>query len=610
MNRTDVRSFAELLREYRVAAGFTQEMLAERAHMSRAAIAKLERGARQRPYRATVALLADALALSANDRLELERASQRAPRTPVPAQLQAAINLPLHFSSFVGRERDLAKLCEMLATQRLVTLVGAGGVGKTRLAVRAVEEFIANLAGDHFDGFWFVDLSNVNDGQKTMAAIASSIGMERCDTLDALIRYLRSQRFLLLLDNCEHLVDEVTQLAGELLRQCPTAQILATSRQRLGVEGERIYRVPPLSVPPADAAAMLSPSQALEFSAIHLFVERAEAADSDFELTDSTVPSVAEICRRLDGIALAIELAAARTNAFSTTTIATRLDEYFLIFTGGVHASLDRHRTMEAVFDWSYDLLDNRERNAFRRLSIFTGGFTLELAASLWAGQIDANAVLQTLASLVDKSLVHCDTHVEPTRYRLPEPARQYAREKLREHGEYNETARSHALAMLALAEHFDSKVEMVPDRVWDAHLGRERENFRAAIEWALGPAGDVDIAQRLAGSRTATSPELRSGEALKWTSAALKSCGQNTPARVLGKLELMYARTAQMFAKHTEALAAAHRALDLLGADDLPARASAQCVIVCSLQAQGRHDDADTVLRQARETSRSCGAS
>lgn len=594
MNATQLQSFGDLLRHYRIAAGLTQEALAERSQMSLAAVGKLERGTRQRPYRATITLLADALSLTADERLELERAAHRGALAVSAQQVRAAINLPVHFSSFVGRERDVAKVCEMLAIHRLVTLVGVGGVGKTRLAARAAEHFIAaNSTGDQLDGVWFADLSAPTDGQMATATVASSVGMKQCRTLDALVGYLRSQRFLLILDNCEHLVDDVARLAGELLRQCPNAQIIATSRQQLDVDGERVYRVPPLSAP----------------DATRLFVDRAEAADSRFELTDSNIPAVAEICRRLDGIALAIELAAARTSAFPAATIAQRLDEHFLLFTGRMQ-SLSRHKTMRAVFDWSYDLLDPNEQSVFRRLSLFVGGFTLDLATSLWSGEIEEAAIVEILASLVNKSLVQCDTYAEPPRYKMLEPARQYAREQLREHAEQNHAARAHASALLALAQGFDSRLESTPDEVWDAYVEREGDNFRSALEWALGPHGDPNLAQRLAGSRCACWCGFRSGEVRKWVSAAIASCNETTPPKVVAKLAISAALTAISFEHDAEeSVAASRRALSLQQADDLPALATAQYLLGVALENTARLDEADSVLREAIATARSCGA-
>jgi transcriptional regulator with XRE-family HTH domain len=334
------KTFGDLLRRYRVEAGLTQKALAERARMSLAAIGKLERGARQRPYRATIALLADALSLSPDDRLELERAAHRSANGEAEAvrDTGTAIHLPINFSTFVGREQDLEKVREMLATHRLVTLVGAGGVGKTRLAIHAAEQFITeNPTGDHLDGVWFVDLSSLTDDVMLVMALSSSIGLDQRLTMDALITYLRSQTFLLILDNCEHLLDPIAAVVKALLSRCPGARILATSRQALSLEGERIYRVPPLRLP----------------DAIQLFKYRAEATDSRFELTDAVVPAVTEICQRVDGIAFAIELAAARTNAFSPAQIAQQIREHFALFGAGLQAAFPRRKTMRSLFDWS-----------------------------------------------------------------------------------------------------------------------------------------------------------------------------------------------------------------------------------------------------------------
>ena len=600
------RSFGELLRVYRAAAGLTQEALAERARMSLAAVGKLERGSRQRPYRATVALLADALALPPEDRLELERAADRGVHVPLKPEPDAApaSNLPIHFSSFVGREYDLEKVVEMLATHRFVTLVGAGGVGKTRLAIRAAENFIGeHPSGEQFDGVWFVDFSSIADGAMVAMALASAIGADQCRTTDSLITYLRSQAFLLILDNCEHLLDPIADAVEAIASGCPGTRILATSRQPLSLEGERVYRVPPLSVPPYDT---LSASDALQFDAIRLFKDRAEATDSRFELTDAVVPAVVEICQRVDGIALAIELAAARTNAFSPGGIAEQIDEHFSLLAGGLRTSLPRHKTMRALFDWSYDLLDDHEQELFRRSSIFACGFTLELVCALY--EHEKSAIPSLLASLVDKSFVQCDIHAGP-RYRLLEPARQYARENLRERGEYERAARSHALALLGLAEDFDSKLELIPDRVWDEYIERERDNFRAAFEWALGSHGSTDIGLRLAASLTATWSGFASGEVRDWMSAALDACGDSTSSRVLAKLAISAARTSVYFEHDPDARLETCRHALSFQSDDLRAVATAQYFLGVALGNMGRYDEADSALREARATARDAGA-
>jgi len=611
VDATQPRSFGDLLRHYRVAAGLTQEALAERARMSLAAIGKLERGARQRPYLATVALLADALSLSSDDRLELERAAKRgAHAAGTPAQnVATAINLPIHFSSFVGRERDLAKVRDMLSTHRLVTLVGAGGVGKTRLAVRAAEEFFAaNPTGEPLDGVWLVDLSSLADGAMLPMTLGFRIGVNQCRTIDALIIYLRAQTFLLILDNCEHLLDPVAHAVTTIISHCPNGRILATSRQALSVEGERVYRVPPLSLPPRDTR---SANAALQFDAIRLFKDRAEATESRFELTDALVPAVTAICQGVDGIALAIELAAARANAFPPENIAQQIGKRLSLLAGGSRTSMPRHKTMHALFDWSYDLLDDREREVFRRSSIFANGFTLELLCALYAD--GESEVPSLLASLVDKSLVQCDILVGP-RYRLLEPVRQYAREKLSK-DEYQRAARSHALALLAVAEDFDSRLELTSDRVWDEYIEREQEDFRAAIDWAFSRHGDATIAQRLAASTSATWRGFTTGEVRNWIDAALEISGEGTAPHVRAMLALNAARASVMFGPSWSAendpeaiIDACRRALTLQNPDDRRAVGTALYWLGTALKDSGRFDEADEPLREARATARAMG--
>jgi predicted ATPase/DNA-binding XRE family transcriptional regulator len=612
VDATQPRSFADLLRHYRVAAGLTQEALAERARMSLAAIGKLERGARQRPYLATVALLAEALSLSSRDRLELERAANRgAHAVGAPAQdVATAINLPIHFSSFVGRERDLAKVLEMLSAHRLVTLVGAGGVGKTRLAIRAAEEFIAsNPTGDRLDGVWLVDLSPLADAAMLPVAIGFGIGINQCRTIDALVLYLQPQSFLLILDNCEHVLDPVAQAVETIISHCPNGRVLATSRQALSIEGERVYRVSPLSLPPHGT---LSANAALQFDAIRLFKDRAEATESRFELTDALVPAVTAICHGVDGIALAIELAAARANAFPPESIAAQIGKRLSLLAGGSRTSMLRHKTMHALFDWSYDLLDDREREVFRRSSIFASGFTLDLLCTLYA-ESEEGEIPSLLASLVDKSLVQCDILVGP-RYRLLEPVRQYAREKLSD-DEYQRAARSHALALLTLAEDFDSRLDVIPDRVWDDYIEPEQENFRWAIDWAFSPHGDATIAQRLAASTTATRRGFATGEVRKWIGAALETSGEGTAPHLRAMLALNAARAAVMFGPSWSAendpealIDVCRRALALQNPDDHRAVGTAQYWLGCALRESGHFDEADHDLREARTTVHSVG--
>lgn len=575
--------------------------------MSLAAIGKLERGQRQRPYRATVMLLADALSLSPADRLELEIAARRAayPEAGAPRAAGPVVRMPVHLSSFVGRERELAKVCEMLSAHRLVTLVGPGGVGKTRLAVRAAEEVAAG-SSEQFDGVWFADLAPLTDDAMVVTTLASAVGTDQCRTIETLVAYLRSQTFVLVLDNCEHPLDSVARAVAALVSGCPGARILATSRQALSLDGERIYRVPTLSCPRGDA---VSAADALEFDAVRLFVERAESVDSRFELTDSIVPAVAEICQRSDGLALAIELAAARMNAFSPARIARQLGEHLSLLSDGARKTLPRHATMRSLFDWSYDLLDDRERELFRRSSIFAGGFTLDLVQALYAGD-DAQAAVQSLiGSLAGKSLVQADTQMEPPRYRLLEPARQYALEKLHERGEYDGAARAHARALLALSDSFDARLELISDDEWNSCVARESDNFRAAFEWAFAERGDAALGQRLAASRTATWSGIGSGQVRAWISLALKTSSESIPRELRAQLAISAARMAVIFERDTEALDASRRALGLQQDGDLRGVAGAQYLVGVALGNAGHHVEADRALREARETARSAGA-
>jgi predicted ATPase len=400
----------------------------------------------------------------------------------------------------------------------------------------------------------------------------------------------------------------VAVAVAALLQSCSRVQILATSREALGIRGERTYRVPSLSAPALDETRPLPVDEALRYDAVALFAVRAEAADSRFALTQEVVPTVVEICRRLDGIALAIELAAARVNVLSATTLANKLNERFLILTGGSRTALPRHKTMRAMHDWSYDLLEEREQDLFRKLSIFAGGFTFELVTAVCAGEgISESDVLDLLGSLVDKSLVQTEVEGETRRCALLESTRQYAYEKLRQRGEHVSTARAHALAMLALAERFDSALELTPDRFWTASVKPELENWRAALEWALGPEGDVRIGQQLAGSLSEVWRYQR-GEGQHWVRAALKTCDDATPTRVRAGLELAEALVLAQL-QNEASLAAAERALTLYKqAGDSLGVAKARHYAGQALIFSGRLEEGEKLARAALAAARRGG--
>jgi non-specific serine/threonine protein kinase len=361
-------------------------------------------------------------------------------------------NLPLPVTSFIGREREIDEVKRLLATTRLLTLTGAGGCGKTRLAL----EVAADALGAYPDGVWLVELAALADPRSALVpalvpwAVASAVGARErpgSTVTDSLVDHLRTRTLLLVLDNCEHVVGAAAQLVDALLRSCPGLRILATSREALGSAGETTWRVPSLAAPPRSAAGELPLEHLTRYEAVRLFVDRARAALPGFAVTDQSAPALAEICRRLDGIPLAIELAAARVRVFSVEQIAARLDDRFRLLTAGQRTAMPRRRTLRATVDWSYALLSEPERALLRRLSVFAGGWAFEAAEAVAAGDgIHPYAVLDLLAQLVDKSLVIAEELRGAVRYRLLETIRQYARDRLPEAGEAERSEGSTAL--------------------------------------------------------------------------------------------------------------------------------------------------------------------
>jgi predicted ATPase/class 3 adenylate cyclase len=341
-------------------------------------------------------------------------------------------NLPLQLTSFVGREKEVGEITNLIGQHRLVTLVGSGGVGKTRTSLQVG----ANLLDGSGDGVWFIELAPLTNGEyvPTTIAVAMGITLAEGEPLGMLVNALKAKRALLIFDNCEHLVEAAARAIAALMRACPQIKILASTRQALGIAGEETYRMPSLGVPAAGVSGEFSASEAASIPAIALFVERALSVDKRFELTDENAPIVADICRRLDGIPLAIELAAARVKILSPRQLRDRLDERFRVLTGGNRDVLPRQQTLRALIDWSHDLLDERERTLFRRLGIFVNGFTIEGATAVGSGpDFDELDVFDVLASLVDKSLVLAEPDSDSLRYRLLESTRFYALARLDE---------------------------------------------------------------------------------------------------------------------------------------------------------------------------------
>jgi non-specific serine/threonine protein kinase len=404
-------------------------------------------------------------------------------------------NLPLELSSFVGREKEVAEVKRLLEDTRLLTLTGSGGCGKTRLAVAAADELLERFE----DGVWMVELAPLADPSLVPQAVASVLDAREqpgCSLTETLSNNLRYKRMLLVLDNCEHLVEACAALAEALLHSCPELRVLATSREALGITGEVAWVVPSLALP--DLRRLPDTESLPRYEAARLFVERAAAVKPAFALTEENAASVAQVCYRLDGIPLAIELAAARTKVLSVEQITNRLDNSFGLLSAGSRTAMPRQRTLHATMDWSHELLPNKEQILFRRLAVFAGGFTLEAVETICAGEeLERDDVLELLSHLVDKSLVLVAEQGREARYRLLETVRQYGREKLEESGERGKLLDRHAGYYLALAEEAEPELKGARQVAWLERFEREHVNLRAAISWSL-ERGDLQGAARL----------------------------------------------------------------------------------------------------------------
>ena len=481
-------SFGRRLRQLREVGGLTQEELAGRAGLTPNAISDLERDRRRRPYPHTVRSLADALSLSEDERAALVSAVPG--RSAPTATLE--VLLPAPPTPLLGRERELGEVGDLLRRPevRMLTLTGMGGVGKTRLALEAARD-----AADLFpDGVAFVALEPLNNAELVVPTVARSLGLRESGgqtSHEALCDFIRDKRLLLVLDNFEHLLEAASEIS-RLIEACPGPTVLATSRAPLHIRGEQEYPVPPLRLPastrsPARDEVVNSPSG-------HLFVERARAASPSFELDERNAAAVASICWHLAGLPLALELAAAKTRYLDPTTLLSRLDRALSV--GRERDLPDRQRTMRATLDWSHDLLSGPEQALFRRLSAFTGGFSLEAAEAVGAGEeeVGSEDVLELLGDLVEQSLV---TAAKDARYGMLEPVRQYARERLEESGEAEKIWWRHAAFFLKLAERGAPELTRSDQAAWLERLGREHDNLRAALSWLL-QRGDAERAAHL----------------------------------------------------------------------------------------------------------------
>ena len=408
-------------------------------------------------------------------------------------------NLPLRRTSFIGRKHERLEVKRHLAMTRLLTLAGTGGCGKTRLAL----EVARDLVGVYPDGVWLIELAPLSDEELVPKAVAQALEVPERPAqplAETLAEILRGWELLLILDNCEHLLEATARLVDLLLDSCPRLRMMATSREALGVEGEVRWPVAPLSVPEQER---MSSSQELEgYESTRLFVQRAKGRDPTFSLSPQDALAVAEICRKLGGIPLAIELAAARVGTLSLEHISERLEGSLDLLSGGARTAVSRQRTLRGTLDWSHELLSEPERKIFRKLSVFAGGWTLEASEAVGSGEdIEETEILNLLSGLVEKSLVVAETTEQGgVRYRLLEPVRQYALEKLEQSGEAEDVKRSHAGYFLALAEEAEPWLSGPREAEWFERLEEELDNMRAAHSWARAH-GEAELSLRLAGA-------------------------------------------------------------------------------------------------------------
>jgi predicted ATPase/serine/threonine protein kinase len=464
-------------------------------------------------------------------------------------------NLPRDVTSFVGRETDVADVAALLGGSRLATLTGPGGIGKTRLALRVAVEILPAYS----DGAWLVELASVSDSSLVARAAAEALAVREdhgVPTLDTVVRALEGKRALILLDNCEHVLAGCAELVGSLRRLCPWVRVLATSRQALGVPGEAVWPVPALRVPQSDGPVF--PGELLQFEAVRLFVERARQSRPEFDLSPSNATRVVTICRHLDGLPLAIELAAARTKLLSVEQIATRLSDRFRLLTQGP-GTTPRQQTLRSAIDWSYDFLSDPERTLFDRLSVFVGGFTIEAAETICplssvpgplfpdetAGaddkghgtkdkELETEDVLDLLSNLVDKSLVSVVHGSATTRYRLLETLREYAAEKLDAAGESETLRRRHRDYFFEFATEARAKLEDREGKVWGDRLQADLDNIRAALEWSRAESRDTNDGVPFLALATAMwvfwYQRGYLSEGRTWLEGALEQCGDAAP--------------------------------------------------------------------------------
>jgi predicted ATPase/DNA-binding XRE family transcriptional regulator len=481
-------SFGQWIRQRRRLLDLTQQALADQVGCARITLRRIESGA-LKPSKELAVILLEKLGAPRDvgeQWLHFARGLSGIPHetTPQLIPIPRSTNLPNLLTSFVGREKELADIHKFLQDTHMLTLMGPGGIGKTRLSIRVAQEVLDNYP----DGVWLVELAPILDPLLVPRTTAITIGLRdepQRPVIDMLCDYLRQKKILIILDNCEHLIDACAHMSEKILHAAPNVRILASSREAFGIAGEVVYQVPSLGLP--DIEQLPSIASLSQYEAVKLFIDRATAAVQNFTVTNENAPALAQLCHHLDGIPLAIELAAAKVRVLSLEQINKRLDDRFRLLTGGSRTALPRHQTLRAAIDWSYDLLSPAEQTLFQRLSVFVDGWTLEAAESVCSdANIKSEDILDLLAQLIHKSLVHTEELQGQTHYRMLETIRQYANEKLGDSGESNLLRDNHLDYFLHLAEAAAPYLIRPEQLEWLARLDANYENLRAALEWAL----------------------------------------------------------------------------------------------------------------------------
>jgi len=524
-------------------------------------------------------------------------------------------NLPTLGTSFVGRDQELAEVEKLIRGARVLTLTGVGGAGKTRLAIQAAVELVDEFPG----GTWLIELAAITDPDLIDATAADALGVAQPPgrtVRESIIDHLAGRQALLIVDNCEHMISGAAEFVADLVAGDPECKVVATSRELLGVSGEVAYGMPSLAMPRRGETPDLA--ELIRYDAVRLFLERAQAGQPHFHITDAMAPSVAEICRRLDGMPLALELAAARLRTFSPKQIAENLDQRFRLLTGGSRTALPRQQTLSAAIDWSYRLLEEPERRLFERLSVFQGGFTLEAVEDICTDEeLDVLSVLELLPSLVDKSLVAVDSEGDDARYRLLETLRQFARDRLDDSGTADEFRLRHARWFRDVSVEAGKNIRGPREQEWWERIDTELDNLRQAMTWAI-EGGEPALALEIAGGFWRFWWfKARWSEGVSWLERAVQAAGIATPKHVRAQGLLGLGTLLISTERHTDSVSLLeesrdlYRELDEEGVDRqllMHGYSAALINLAAELENQDRYEEVARLNEQALEVSRRLG--